>query len=90
MSVRPRKARFPRSTKPATHLLSSLPPFPPFSHPLAGAVSKTIVAPIERVKLVLQVQDVNKEQIPEAQRYKGESSAVRAARCAQKAGSSGL
>jgi len=29
-----------------------------------GAVSKTVVAPIERVKLVLQVQDVNKEQIP--------------------------
>jgi len=37
----------------------------------AGAVSKTLVAPIERVKLVLQVQDANKEQIPVEKRYKG-------------------
>jgi solute carrier family 25 (mitochondrial adenine nucleotide translocator), member 4/5/6/31 len=45
------------------------PPSPPKPEPrpsagTAGTISKTIVAPIERVKLVLQVQDVNKEQIP--------------------------
>lgn len=43
----------------------------------AGGISKTIVAPIERVKLVLQVQDVNKEQIPEDKRYKGLMDAMR-------------
>jgi solute carrier family 25 (adenine nucleotide translocator) protein 4/5/6/31 len=38
---------------------------------VAGTISKTIVAPIERVKLVLQVQQVNLEQIPLEKRYKG-------------------
>lgn len=37
---------------------------------ISAAVSKTAVAPIERVKLLLQVQAVSK-QIPEDQRYKG-------------------
>jgi len=37
---------------------------------ISAAVSKTIVAPIERVKMLLQVQQVVKD-IPEAQRYKG-------------------
>jgi len=37
---------------------------------VAAAVSKTAVAPIERVKLLLQVQHASK-QISEAQRYKG-------------------
>lgn len=37
---------------------------------ISAAVSKTAVAPIERVKLLLQVQYVSK-QIPEDQRYKG-------------------
>lgn len=37
---------------------------------ISAAVSKTVVAPIERVKLLLQVQQVSK-QIPEDQRYKG-------------------
>ncbi|KAL0280457.1 UNVERIFIED_CONTAM: hypothetical protein PYX00_001738 [Menopon gallinae] len=37
---------------------------------ISAAVSKTTVAPIERVKLLLQVQEVSK-QIPEDQRYKG-------------------
>lgn len=37
---------------------------------ISAAVSKTAVAPIERVKLLLQVQHVSK-QISEAQRYKG-------------------
>jgi len=37
---------------------------------VAAAVSKTAVAPIERVKLLLQVQHASK-QITEAQRYKG-------------------
>ena len=36
----------------------------------SAAVSKTLVAPIERVKLLLQVQDANKN-IPVDQRYKG-------------------
>jgi solute carrier family 25 (adenine nucleotide translocator) protein 4/5/6/31 len=35
------------------------------------------VAPIERVKLVLQVQEVNKEQIPVEKRYKGMGDAFR-------------
>ncbi|KAL1517599.1 hypothetical protein ABEB36_001340 [Hypothenemus hampei] len=37
---------------------------------ISAAVAKTAVAPIERVKLLLQVQAVSK-QIPEEQRYKG-------------------
>ena len=37
---------------------------------VAAAISKTTVAPIERVKLLLQVQHTSK-QITEAQRYKG-------------------
>jgi solute carrier family 25 (adenine nucleotide translocator) protein 4/5/6/31 len=37
---------------------------------ISAAVSKTAVAPIERVKLILQVQDANKN-IPEDKRYKG-------------------
>ena len=37
----------------------------------AAGISKTIVAPIERVKLLLQVQAVSK-QLTEAQKYKGE------------------
>jgi len=37
---------------------------------LAGAVSKTAVAPIERVKLLLQVQDASK-QITQETKYKG-------------------
>lgn len=37
---------------------------------VAAAISKTAVAPIERVKLLLQVQHTSK-QITEAQRYKG-------------------
>jgi len=37
---------------------------------ISAAVAKTAVAPIERVKLLLQVQHVSK-QITEAQRYKG-------------------
>lgn len=36
----------------------------------AGGISKTIVAPIERVKLILQVQDANKQIAPD-KRYKG-------------------
>jgi solute carrier family 25 (adenine nucleotide translocator) protein 4/5/6/31 len=37
---------------------------------VSAAVSKTAVAPIERVKLLLQVQDANKN-IEAANRYKG-------------------
>jgi solute carrier family 25 (adenine nucleotide translocator) protein 4/5/6/31 len=37
---------------------------------VSAAISKTAVAPIERVKLLLQVQHISK-QITEAQRYKG-------------------
>lgn len=37
---------------------------------VSAAISKTAVAPIERVKLLLQVQHISK-QIPESQRYKG-------------------
>lgn len=40
---------------------------------IAAAISKTAVAPIERVKLLLQVQHISK-QISEEQRYKGEFS----------------
>lgn len=38
---------------------------------ISAAISKTAVAPIERVKLLLQVQHISK-QITEEQRYKGE------------------
>lgn len=38
---------------------------------VSAAVSKTVVAPIERVKLLLQVQHISK-QIAADQRYKGE------------------
>lgn len=38
---------------------------------ISAAISKTAVAPIERVKLLLQVQHISK-QIAEDQRYKGE------------------
>lgn len=37
---------------------------------ISAAISKTCVAPIERVKLLLQVQHISK-QISEEQRYKG-------------------
>lgn len=37
---------------------------------VSAAISKTAVAPIERVKLLLQVQHISK-QISEEQRYKG-------------------
>lgn len=37
---------------------------------VSAAISKTAVAPIERVKLLLQVQHISK-QIAEDQRYKG-------------------
>ena len=37
---------------------------------VSAAVSKTLVAPIERVKLLLQVQDSNKNIAPE-NRYTG-------------------
>jgi solute carrier family 25 (adenine nucleotide translocator) protein 4/5/6/31 len=36
----------------------------------AGAISKTAVAPLERVKLLLQTQDVN-QKISQSQKYKG-------------------
>lgn len=38
---------------------------------VSAAISKTAVAPIERVKLLLQVQHISK-QISEEQRYKGQ------------------
>lgn len=38
---------------------------------VAAAISKTSVAPIERVKLLLQVQHVSKQLTPDKQ-YKGE------------------
>lgn len=37
----------------------------------AGAVEKTAVAPLERAKLVLQVQEVNRAQIPVEKQYRG-------------------
>lgn len=40
---------------------------------VSAAISKTAVAPIERVKLLLQVQHISK-QIPEHMRYKGKFS----------------
>lgn len=39
---------------------------------ISAAISKTAVAPIERVKLLLQVQHISK-QIAEDQRYKGKN-----------------
>lgn len=42
---------------------------------ISAAISKTAVAPIERVKLLLQVQHISK-QITEDQRYKGEFSPI--------------
>lgn len=42
---------------------------------ISAAVAKTAVAPIERVKLLLQVQAVSK-QISEEQRYKGNTSSI--------------
>lgn len=39
---------------------------------ISAAVSKTAVAPIERVKLILQVQAANK-QVVKGQEYKGKS-----------------
>jgi solute carrier family 25 (adenine nucleotide translocator) protein 4/5/6/31 len=42
----------------------------------AGGISKTVVAPIERVKLVLQTQDSNTQLAPE-KRYKGIADAFR-------------
>jgi len=38
---------------------------------ISGGVSKTIVAPIERVKLILQTQAANLDQIPVNERYTG-------------------
>lgn len=38
---------------------------------ISAAISKTAVAPIERVKLLLQIQHISK-QIAEDKRYKGE------------------
>lgn len=43
---------------------------------VAAAISKTTVAPIERVKLLLQVQHISK-QIAEDKRYKGKSASLR-------------
>lgn len=42
---------------------------------VAAAISKTAVAPIERVKLLLQVQHISK-QIAEDKRYKGKYMSV--------------
>lgn len=39
---------------------------------ISAAISKTAVAPIERVKLLLQVQHISK-QIAEDKRYKGKN-----------------
>lgn len=43
---------------------------------LAGGISKTVVAPIERVKLILQTQDAS-SQITADKRYKGIADAFR-------------
>ncbi len=43
---------------------------------VAGGIAKTAVAPIERVKLILQTQDVS-TQIAHDQRYKGIFDALR-------------
>ena len=37
---------------------------------ISAAVSKTVVAPLERVKIILQIQDAHKH-IPKDQQYKG-------------------
>ena len=37
---------------------------------ISAAVSKTVVAPLERVKILLQIQDAHKH-IPKDQQYKG-------------------
>src|SRR5690349_20945154 len=37
---------------------------------LSGSLTKTVVAPLERIKIVLQIQDSSK-QIPKEQRYIG-------------------
>lgn len=37
---------------------------------LSGSITKTIVAPLERIKIILQIQDSSK-QIPKEMRYKG-------------------
>ena len=37
---------------------------------ISAAVSKTVVAPLERVKILLQIQDASKH-IPKDQQYKG-------------------
>lgn len=41
-----------------------------FAGGVAAAISKTAVAPIERVKLILQVQEISK-QISAEKKYKG-------------------
>ena len=40
---------------------------------ISAAVSKTVVAPLERVKIILQIQDAHKH-IPKDQRYTGKIS----------------
>lgn len=62
-------------TKKDTHMMPALGDPMAFAKDfLAGgisaAVSKTAVAPIERVKLLLQVQHISKQILPE-DRYKG-------------------
>lgn len=47
---------------------------------ISAAISKTAVAPIERVKLLLQVQHISK-QIPVEQRYKGTQARKRFSHC---------
>lgn len=42
---------------------------------ISAAVAKTAVAPIERVKLLLQIQHASK-QIEESKRYKGKSNII--------------
>ena len=39
---------------------------------ISAAVSKTVVAPLERVKIILQIQDAHKH-IPKDQRYTGKT-----------------
>ena len=39
---------------------------------ISAAVSKTVVAPLERVKIILQIQDAHKH-IPKDQRYTGKA-----------------
>lgn len=47
---------------------------------ISAAISKTAVAPIERVKLLLQVQHVSK-QIAADQRYKGKEFVILHSEC---------